>query len=632
MEDKAFLAFSLGPVQPFIEAARTVRDLWSGSYLLAWLTFQAMKPILDGPGVEAMVSPDVTEHPLRRWKPGSRPTDTQKLLQPCLPNRFLAEVPADEASRLADACVSACRDAWKAIADRVRRHLWETGLRHETYAPGEKTLWQRQVWSFFEVRTAVLPWKEAAGDKLEKLLGESGLSGKIAEDLWTPRWHATGKLLQARRTVRHFPAYDPGYGPDDKVAQKCTLLGTYEHVGPADRQRAREFWEQAVKDWARRGTRTGPRERLCAVSLAKRFAWPDYFSADDVFALDPRELRFEDTATVAAALWLKGGEEVRAPKLQPNAVRNWSGQWLHWSSPKQDPDEDAVPEQKGFDPEVGSVWDVIQLKRRKQGRPPIYYAILMMDGDRMGDHLLRSAGKERHQALSSALAHFALDVTPGIVDGHAGELIYAGGDDVLALLPTETALACAADLNAAFANNWADRFSRETSATVSAGLAVVHYKEDLRFALRQARDAEKAAKKGGRDALQIIVCRRSGEHSKALCPWDFVGRVGGWVKGFSGGASDRWAYRLKAEMDTLRGVAPEIMRSELKRQLARGEERTTTAFPPEVMAQAFDAFRQAKKRKADGSAEDRFADGGEAFEHFVTLCQAASFLARGREA
>ncbi len=33
----AFLKFQLGPVQDFIAAARSIRDLWSGSFLLSWL-------------------------------------------------------------------------------------------------------------------------------------------------------------------------------------------------------------------------------------------------------------------------------------------------------------------------------------------------------------------------------------------------------------------------------------------------------------------------------------------------------------------------------------------------------------------------------------------------------------------
>ena len=42
----ALLLFSLSPVQSFIQAARSVRDLWTGSTLLSWLTFQAMEPVL----------------------------------------------------------------------------------------------------------------------------------------------------------------------------------------------------------------------------------------------------------------------------------------------------------------------------------------------------------------------------------------------------------------------------------------------------------------------------------------------------------------------------------------------------------------------------------------------------------
>lgn len=36
---RALLSFNLGPVQSFIAAARSVRDLWSGSAILSWLTF-----------------------------------------------------------------------------------------------------------------------------------------------------------------------------------------------------------------------------------------------------------------------------------------------------------------------------------------------------------------------------------------------------------------------------------------------------------------------------------------------------------------------------------------------------------------------------------------------------------------
>lgn len=53
----AYLSLSLGPVQGFIAAARTVRDLWSGSAILSWLTFQGLRPILEALGPTAVVYP-----------------------------------------------------------------------------------------------------------------------------------------------------------------------------------------------------------------------------------------------------------------------------------------------------------------------------------------------------------------------------------------------------------------------------------------------------------------------------------------------------------------------------------------------------------------------------------------------
>ena len=170
---------------------------------------------------------------------------------------------------------------------------------------------------------------------------------------------------------------------------------------------------------------------------------------------------------------------------------------------------------------------------------------------------------------------------PPIVDEHEGELIFAGGDDVLALLPVATALACARSWPAPFEElPWTAAAGvigpGASPPTVSAGLAVVHYKEDLRFALACARGAEKAAKAAGRNALAVAVCRRSGEHSQAICEWPFVKSLSRWTTGFQK-ASDRWAYHLAGELPTLRGLPVEAMKAELRRVLGRAERRRGTS-------------------------------------------------------
>jgi CRISPR-associated protein Cmr2 len=151
----------------------------------------------------------------------------------------------------------------------------------------------------------------------------------------------------------------------------------------------------------------------------------------------------------------------------------------------------------------------------------------------------RPVGPALHAAISEALTNFATRIAPGIVSDQHGELIYAGGDDLLALLPTEAALTCAARLESAFrglrdANGGAaegyfrgadgvDRLVMGPNATLSAGIAVVHHKEDLRAALELARKAERSAKRAGRNRLHLFIARRSGERSGVDLAWTECG-------------------------------------------------------------------------------------------------------------
>jgi CRISPR-associated protein Cmr2 len=273
----------------------------------------------------------------------------------------------------------------------------------------------------------------------------------------------------------------------------------------------------------------------------------------------------------------------------------------------------------------------------------------------------RPLGPALHSALSEALTDFAVLIVPGIVRRHHGTLIYSGGDDLLGLLPARSALACAEELRRAFrgerteiadeqaaggkrvANNGADEgyyrladgrdvLVMGPEATLSAGLAVVHYKEDLRQALSTARSALKAAKDAGRDALQLAVCRRSGEHTSILCAWDSLGNIERWVRAFAAGASDRWAYHLRAELPTLEGLPLEAMLAEIRRQVDRTEAETKSllaegdsAAAGTTIAASFNQYRQMRAaRKSDGLLGLSLGD-------FITLLQSASFLARGKE-
>lgn len=723
-EGGALLALSLGPVQKFIEAARSVRDLWSGSAMLSWLTFQGLRPVLETLGPTALVYPALRGNPLMdlwlREQEGLKqrvplPSKTSRR-SPSIPNRFVALAPwgADgvHARTLENDCAEAVRSAWRSMADDVRTCL---DPRLRTIDPNWARLWHDQVESFFEVTTAVTPVRVLDDATLARLIGVSSPSAEYGrphgdalgpphpphrprpadsfEQVWPEsgkvrglaevipaadrpsydqrsagRWQAqmetSARLMEAQRSVRHVPA---STGPDRGEASppKCSLLGSYEQMGPSRLEHSRKFWEQAPESVGGiQGVRLRNAERFSAVALCKRFAAPARLA--DELQIESSALRFPDTATVAAAEWLAEAE------INPDEVRQqhgqWSGRWLHLKGLK---DTDT-----GEDPPPDAVWERIRAAR-KDNRPPAYYAILAMDADRMGQWLKgehgprvsevlhprmrhyyerlgdeavygldarRPVGPALHAAISEALNGFASHVAPQIVKEHRGTMIYSGGDDVLALLPARKAVACADELYRAFRGNdedapgWTRQAERRLpamgdKATLSAGIAFVHHMHDLRLALEAARAAEKAAKDGGRNLLTLYFMRRSGEHAQANLPWNCTQWFQERVQRFAEGDTDRWAYRLRAELPTLEANAlPDAaVSAEIRRLVSRTQQDAVPGAAASAGGEAEGWWRKysdSVKRHVQDSGSSS-PSPGESLKAFVLLCQGASFLARG---
>ena len=146
--------------------------------------------------------------------------------------------------------------------------------------------------------------------------------------------------------------------------------------------------------------------------------------------------------------------------------------------------------------------------------PLPYYAVLLADGDRMGQAIDRQASFADHRRLSQALAGFARQARAVVEQRHRGELIYAGGDDVLAFVPLHRAVACAREL----AQDFRERLTAFPAGdeggapTLSVGIGVSHFLEPMGEALALARAAERRAKVT-RDALALLVSKRSGLRS-----------------------------------------------------------------------------------------------------------------------
>jgi CRISPR-associated protein Cmr2 len=646
--DSALVAFRIGAVQSFISRSRTVRDLWVSSAIINWLTVQAMDAIYHGDRERAgekptFITPWLPEPPLAFLVGGRK-------YPPSVPNRFLAVVPNDPgaalAKRLAADAVTACRNAWEKLASDVHHRLeklvsQEIATLEPQLAHGWDRLWDDQVRDFFDIQVATLPLDACDLDTLTRFLGAGWNPQKSEEAVPWGRIELVARLLDAQKLSGRFQAYQA----QGHVPQKCTQMASFEQLGPAHEGESRAFWElMSGQDINVEGTRVRKNERLCAVSLVKRYAWVAHLAGRLRFA-KARERYFPDTATVAAANWLAEGEPLD-PKAVYEEYDYWSGQWLHWSQqdPEKGDDEQSVPDE---------VWKRILSKRRTQGRAPTYYAILALDADTMNEWLqgvkAPDLGPGFLTRLSGYLTGFARDECRRIVEEQfRGKLIYSAGDDTLGLIPASDALECPQALNQALIARWrGDELLSQapTILTFSAGIAIMHYKEDLRFAMDKARVAERSAKDRDGDAVELFVARRSGEHVPVFVPWDLMDRViGTFLQPFRAGASDRWLFALRTEEPTLGQISnvAGAISSEIRRLASRAEEKPGRAGPeeeparekverarvdPEAVVGLWSAYCQATANRPRWPTEHQTSDLGE----FLNLCQSVSFLTRAKD-
>jgi CRISPR-associated protein Cmr2 len=190
-----------------------------------------------------------------------------------------------------------------------------------------------------------------------------------------------------------------------------------------------------------------------------------------------------------------------------------------------------------------------QLHEAAGGPPNPYYAVLQMDGDSIGKMVSKCQSRDEHRQLSNDFASFA-QCAEKIIEKAQGVPIYCGGDDVLALLPLQAALATAEQLAAAFSAQVhvpAALQKERPRAYASAGITVAHHLAPLDGILGAVRAAEQQAKRiTDKNAVCVTVLKRSGEPVSARSHW----------LGTAPDASGRNAWELLC--DALSGDSPLI--------------------------------------------------------------------------
>jgi len=560
------LSFGLRPVQEFLKQARKGQDLWTGSMLIAELSWAAIEKVISHYGPDCIVYPDLRGNPRadiwlynseRDALPNTDSTIHLSTRAAVIPHTFIAVLPrgSDKSDyllpieKLAEDACEAVKKKWQELADDVRG--WMEGISRGNPGQAVSSAWNK-LWEYgknncpLEPTWVAIPWPVIEGQdqyyfpggalpaqdqkqikrpdehdarvikRREGLLGkwmpgyiwkqyeyELSVFARSNEKLllyngyaYAPSHHKLKSMHGMRRRMITLP--EPS--PPEVSYEKCTIcrirgtISDYE-VKAGDksegiRKEIKRFWKNRELDPEEKGS-----ERLCPVCSIKRFlvrsgsqrfnqVWVGAGrSIDDEKDLDGRlRTPFPSTVAIAAQEYLEGlAEHHDKFKGFLDSIVD-----LHSRS-----ENDSV--RKGLWKEL--LKQVQKLReaadKKFNGPPKTQVAILVMDGDRMGDLLLgdparwqdvihpdvvekirkneyfrhtgwpellrlrRMSGPSLQAFISRALADFAHHIVPWVVEQEfSGRLIYAGGDDLLALAPTHEALKIAARLQELFSAYW----------------------------------------------------------------------------------------------------------------------------------------------------------------------------------
>lgn len=533
------LMFQLGPVQEFISQARSTRDLWSGSYLISWLMAHALKAISDEIGPDAVVFPSLRgngifdalhceefyQHEWKHGDAGEVQTTWERLkgdrggkkkmadwlLTPTLPNRFLVIVPKGRGKELAVRAKSAIESELEAIGDAVWGWLEKQGASEEW-----RERWSVQLKAFPQVAWATQSWLPReeclrAAECLPKDEGDAdGVAGRLRailalaeglpeEDkdgryykggklsssgiLWSAHYALLDAKLAARRNTRNFEQWGSS---KFEANVKDSLSGKEECIG------SDKFWGELVKK--HKDIFTAPAHRYGVMNLIKRL-WCHPKSGITYLAerlgLSAEQfnaaIRYDSTRHVAKRNIESGNPYIAVLSIDGDEM----GKWISGAKT----------------PAL-----VIQLAKNAK-------RYIEAQG---GGELHRLLTPSYHLQFSEALANFAMHKARDIVEKHKGDLIFAGGDDVLAILPSTRVIECAKALREAFCTDFeGHRIYPGSKSDLSCGIAVGHSDAPLQLLVKEAQGAERRAKRiYGRAAVAINVYKRSGEIIEWGCKWE----------------------------------------------------------------------------------------------------------------
>lgn len=595
----SMVVFSITPVQDFISKARKLRDYWTGSVILSYLAFSGLTTVMEELGADHVLYPSLQNQFLvEKWL--DKKYELEKYLKEkeddieelnkassgiaAFPNKFVFICNENDVEDICAKIEKDIRSNWSEISIIVKKYVaGKAGVSADDKAYSE--IWDSAINDFWKYSWASCNFVTINNkDDIEKLLPEVKYENDLEtmeefnkyfqqNDRENAKYDVTNLYGTTHSLVQGLLAASknkPAAIKKSQNGEKCPLCGEHEvlnnsplNIAASDyNKNTIAFWDKLREsinpkpnktgDGEAEYTQIGKNERLCAVCTMKRLL---------PMALKTSEYKTHLLhETLAKADAFPSTTEMAAYEKLKNMTDN----------------EKKKEAQKMHDGEF-DVGDADSSNKHK------YYALLLMDGDKMGDLIngetlsarwydvlapelsekfasgtlkvespfkgnfiekKRTMNPALHAMISDSLNNFARYGVQPAVEKSGGRLIYAGGDDVCAILPLRQAFNTADTIRKAYTFSFAEARnggaveikekatpdmkkialylgSGAKKISLSGAIIIAHHKQPLKEVIQDAHHVldSVAKEKSGRNSLAIRLKKRSGGDRDVWFKW-----------------------------------------------------------------------------------------------------------------
>jgi len=560
VENKKLLIFTFSPVQGFISTARKPRDLFTGSYIISYLTKELIK--------RSGLKDRVVFPKLRKEEKGLAN----------YANKFVAIVDKCICEELKEKFKEIWKEIYKSVWQGLNLKLSDKDNVHKQFLKHVENYFN----VFCECRDKVYKeeWKSILDIPEEVIKNIDGDEYAFTYDL-------TERILGAKKSWRPYlgvmddTTYKDDYGKD-KYPDGCTMCGERLHLAIN--------WKKKDKIFHTYAYQIRKNEKLCGVCLVKRFAVRFAFKNNAV----KEKWNFPSTEEIAGIKFKQKLKELvnQDKKLEgllrnlymnivntPYIVKSFGLEGVlqidseffrkeAWKSLFKE--AEYLEKYKKL---IEEIYEYLKRKGIEHKNP--YYAILISDGDSIGDWLgIKSAirkdklSEDFHKRFSEKLSKYAEEVSS--IDKLSAQIVYAGGDDLMALMHPADVVKFAQKSAQLFREMFKEYALRPPS--ISAGIIVTHARISLQKALEEARKLEKISKENVKEkgAVSVGVLTRNGALTYFSSKWEDLNAFYAFKEAFKNGKlGTNFAYEFRNFEEVIlenENVFASLLKRELKRK------------------------------------------------------------------